>query len=283
MNRNLLQLLEERTPGIVTTRKGIERQNIPYPDSIQILKMRSFENFAEKGKWTRVRKGKYYGDVGLVVAVGSWGAKVLLVPRLYSHSTLASSLKRKRRITDSPEPALFNPEEFNNEYPPRRLENGNYIYMGHTYEHGLIRKRFDLHSIKSGPTDMPSQLFFLFKQSNHPLILTSTIPRPQEWDFEEHDIVVICSSRKGGIITTIQTTHAEVELADGEGTVSIPLHDLRKVFVAGDSVSIGGGALKGRTGLVVSINNDIAHIVDNTPEGDIPYIHSGDSIQVFII
>ena len=77
MNCNLLQLLEECTPRIVTTQKGIERQNIPYPDSIQMLKMRSIENFAEEGKWTRVHKGKYYGDdVGLVVVVGSWGAEV---------------------------------------------------------------------------------------------------------------------------------------------------------------------------------------------------------------
>jgi hypothetical protein len=37
-----------------------------------------------EGKWIRVLKGKYYGDVGLVVAVRSWGAEVLLVPRLNS-------------------------------------------------------------------------------------------------------------------------------------------------------------------------------------------------------
>ena len=49
MNCDLLQLLEEHTPGILTTRQGIERQNIPYPDSIKMLKMRSVENIVEEG------------------------------------------------------------------------------------------------------------------------------------------------------------------------------------------------------------------------------------------
>jgi hypothetical protein len=296
MNRDLLQLLEERTPGIMTTRQGIERQNIPYPDSIKMLKMCSAENIVEEGQWTRVRKGKYRGDVGLVIAVASWGAEVLLVPRLNSLAmqsstpNSASSLKRKRTadvpqpaLFDVPPSALFNPEEFNHKFPPESLANGHYTYMGLNFEHGLIRKRFDFHSINSTPTAMPYRLFFLFEQSKHPLILASTIPPPQEWVFEEHEMIVICSSKKEGTITAIQMMHGEVELANGEGTISVPLHDLRKVFVAGDSVSIRGGALIGRTGLVVSVDDDIAYIVDNSLEGGIPYIHGSDSIQVFII
>jgi transcription elongation factor len=288
MNRDLLELLEEHTPGIMTKQQGIKRQNIPYPDSIKMLKMRTIDDIVEEGKWIRVHKGKYYGDVGLVVAVVSWGAEVLLVPHLNllpMHSSTpnsASSLKRKRTTnSDIPQPALFNPEEFNGNFCLRKLDNGRYTYMGLTFENGLIRKRFDLHSIKSTPTDMPSHLFFLFERSRHPLILTSTIPRPQEWVFEEHEQIVICSSKKKGTITAIQMMHAEVELANGEGTISVPLHDLRKVFVAGNSVSIRGGALNGRTGLVVSVNDDIAYIVDNSPEGGIPYVHGSDSIQVF--
>ena len=283
MNHDLVQLLEERTPGIVMKRQGIERQSISYPDSIKMLKMRTVDSIVKEGKWTRVHKGKYHGDVGLVVEVVSWGAEVLLVPHLNSstpHS--ASSLKRKQ-ITDFPQPTLFNPGEFNGKFCPRRLDNGHYTYMGHAFEHGLIRKRFDFHSLKSTPIDMPSRLFFLFKQSKHPLILASTIPRPQEWVFEEHEMVVICSSKKEGTITAIRTMHAEVELANGEGTIPVPLHDLRKVFVAGDSISIRGGTLNGRTGLVVSVDDDIAYIVDNSLEGGIPYIHGSDSIQVFII
>ena len=96
-------------------------------------------------------------------------------------------------------------------------------------------------------------------------------------------MIVIRSSKKEGTITAIQMMHAEVELASGEGTISVPLHDLHKVFVAGDSVSIRGGALNGRMGLVVSVDDDIAYIVDNSLEGGIPYIHGSDSIQVFII
>ena len=288
MNLDLLRHLAERTPGIIVTQLGIERHIIPYPDSIKMLKMRTIDNIVEEGKWVRVRKGRYKGDVGLVVAVKFWGAEVLLVPCLKSrtmHSSTpnsTSSLKRKR-TADVPQPALFNPEDPNNNPRPRRLNNGHYTYMEHIFENGLIRKRFDLHSISSTPTDMPSRLFFLFKLSEHPCILASTIPRPQEWVFEEHDMVVICSSKKEGSITTIQAMHAEVELAHGEGAISVPLYDLRKVFVAGDSVSITSGPLNGRTGLVVNIDNDIAYIVDNSSEGGAPHIDGSNSIQVFII
>jgi len=147
MNRNLLELLEERTPGIMTKQQGIKQQNIPYPDSIKMLKMRTVDDIVEEGKWIRVHKGKYYRDVGLVVVVASWGAEVLLVPRLNllpTHSSTpnsASSLKRKQTTTsDIPQPALFNPEEFNGNLHPRKLDNGHYTYMGSTFEHGLIRK-----------------------------------------------------------------------------------------------------------------------------------------------
>jgi len=126
-------------------------------------------------------------------------------------------------------------------------------------------------------------MFFLFKLSEHPCILASTIPRPQEWVFEEHDMVVICSSKKEGKIATIQAMHAEVELAHGEGAISVPLHDLRKVFVAGDSVGITSGPLNGRTGLVISVDDDIAYIVDNSSEGGAPHNDGGDSVQVFMI
>jgi len=284
MNPDLLRHLAEHTPGIVVTQLGIERQIIPYPDSIKMLSMHTSNGIVEEGKWVRVHKGRYKGDVGLVVAVKFWGAEVLLVPHLKSRLThltpnSTSSLKRKR-TTDIPQPALFNPGDTNNIPCPRRLDNEHYTYMEHIFENGLIRKRFDLHSILPAPTSMPSCQFFLFKLSEHPSIRASTIPRPQEWVFEVHEVVVICSSKKKGIITTIQAMHAEVELTHGEGTTSVPLHDLRKVFVAGDSVSIMSDPLNGRTGLVINIDNDIAYIVDNSSEGGTLHMDGSDSIQV---
>ena len=288
MNSDLLRHLAERTPGIEVTRLGIERHIVPFPDSIKVLKMRTIDNVVEEGEWVRVRQGSYKGDVGLVVAVNFRGAEVLLVPRLKSRPTHSSgpnstSSSKRKRTADVPQLVLFNPEDLDNNPRPGRLDNGHYTYMKHTFEHGLIRKRFDLHSISSTPTAMPSRMFFLFKLSEHPSIRASTIPRPQEWVFEEHDMVVICSSKKEGRITTIGAMYAEVELAHGEGAISVPLHELRKLFVVGDSVSITSGPLNGRSGLVVNVDDDIAYIFDNSSEGCAPHINGGDSIQVFII
>ena len=287
MNRDLLLLLEEQTPGIVIPRQGIERQSIPFPDSLKMLTMHSTVNVVTKGKWFGVCKGKYIGDIGLVVAVRSWGAEVLLVPRLNSLPMAAESstpsLKRKRTAI-VPQPALFNPEDFDFAGPlrPKKLDNGRYTYAGHTFERGLIRKRLDFHSISSTPsTDMPSHLFFLFQQSEHPRVLASAIPRPKEWVFEEHEVVVICSSEKEGTIAVVQTMEAEVELANGEGSVIVPLHDLRKVFVLGDFVSITSGPFDRKSGLVINVKDDVAHILDKYEGVGIPNIDSSDSLQVF--
>jgi len=193
------------------------------------------------------------------------------------------SLKRKRTAV-VPQPALFNPQDFDfaGALCPKKLNNGHYIYAGHIFERGLIRKRLDFYSISSTPsTDMPSRLFFLFQQSEHPRILASAIPRPKEWVFEEHEVVVICSSEKEGTIAAVQTTEAEVELANGEGSVIVPLHDLRKVFVSGDFVSVTSGPFDGKSGLVVNVDGDIAHILDKSEDVGIPYIDGSNSLQVF--
>ena len=193
------------------------------------------------------------------------------------------SLKRKRTAI-VPQLALFNPEDFDHlgGYCPRRLDNGRYTYAGHTFECGLIHKRLDFHSISSTPsTDMPSRLFFLFQQSEHPRVLASAIPQPKEWVFEEHEVVVICSSEKEGTIAAVQTTEAEVELANGEGSIIVPLRDLRKVFVLGDFVSVTSGPFDGKSGLVINVNGDIAHILDKYEDVGIPNIDGSESLQVF--
>lgn len=94
-------------------------------------------------------------------------------------------------------------------------------------------------------------------------------------------MVVICSSEKEGTIAAVQTTEAEVELANGEGSVIVPLHDLRKVFVSGDFVSVTSGPFDGKSGLVVNVDGDIAHILDKSEDVGIPYIDGSNSLQVF--
>jgi len=252
-----------------------------------MLTIHSIINVVTEGKWFRECKGKYIGDIGLVVAVRSWGAEVLLVPCLNALPMVAESstpsLKRKRTAI-VPQLAVFNPEDFNFASPfcPKKLDNGRYTYVGHTFECGLIHKRLDFHSISSThSTDMPSRLFFLFQQSEHPLVLASAIPRPKEWVFEEHEVVVICSSEKEGTIAAVQTTEAEVELANGEGSVIVPLHDLCKVFVLGDFVSVTSGPFDGKSGLVINVNGNVAHILDKYKGVGIPNIDGSDSLQVF--
>lgn len=94
-------------------------------------------------------------------------------------------------------------------------------------------------------------------------------------------MVIICSSEKEGTIAAVQTMEAEVELANGEGSIIVPLHDLCKVFVLGDFVSVTSSPFDGKSGLIINVNGDVAHILDKYKGVGIPNIDGSDSLQVF--
>ncbi|KIK07882.1 hypothetical protein K443DRAFT_2099, partial [Laccaria amethystina LaAM-08-1] len=103
MNEHINRLLK-LTPGIVSRRTGIIREQIDFEDWTKMLTMHDIEANVDVGRWVRVRKGTYKGDVGYVLASESWGVRLLLVPRLSPPNLASSSLKRKRS-TVAPEPA----------------------------------------------------------------------------------------------------------------------------------------------------------------------------------
>lgn len=283
MNRELIKLLKQ-TPGIIIVRQSIRYESIPFPDSLAMLKMHSPDTLAEKGAWIRVLKGGYRGDVGLIIAMKSWGVEVVLIPRLSTPQddlTPGPSTSTKRKRTSiRPEPSLFDPNSIRG---PRlkKLPNGRYKFAGNLFEHGLILKRLDLHSFKSNPLNIPFESFSLFRSSRHPAILTSQLPQPQEWLFDENDSVIIPSSKKVGIVLAVKPTYAEVKLSNGEGIIIVPFHDILKMFVSGTSITITGGAFRGRAGLVVKVDGETAQVLEKTNEGIHSHIDASHSLQVF--
>ncbi|KAF8799587.1 hypothetical protein BYT27DRAFT_7120230, partial [Phlegmacium glaucopus] len=180
MNNGLTDLLKS-TPGVIHTRNGLVQQTIDMSDWTKMLMMHDPTTVVGMGRWVRVSKGVFKGDIGLVVGCENWGAEVLLVPRLKAPTT-DHSLKRKRS-TIRPQPTLFDPIAFKYSHDIELKTRGNGVYTvgGSTFEHGLIRKKYDLHSLSSDVLDIPSHLFSLFQSSEHPTILVSAFPRPQEW------------------------------------------------------------------------------------------------------
>lgn len=288
MNTALVRLLSW-TPGIIRTRRGVSRQPIDFLDWTKVLTIEQPQNIVKAGGWVRARRGMYKGDVGLVVGFGDGVAEVLLVPRLKGPTMDSSSKRRpptnsskRRRSTTRPTPELFDPAAFKRLHnrDPKRQEDGGYTAGGFTFEHGLIRKRYDLHSILSDVVDISSRFLNLFLLSNHPTILTSAFPRPQEWSFEEREWVTIQPSNKLGSVNFVFLEYLEVELASNEGAVPVPWRNVRKFITVGDFVSITAGPLCGKTGWVHRINKDIVHVLEKCIEGEVSGPDAGKAIKV---
>jgi len=90
---------------------------------------------------------------------------------------------------------------------------------------------------------MLTSMFFLFQQSNHPAILSARFPCPLEWIFNKGDQVLICSSRKLGVVTSIGAEMVKVDLTSGEGLISVTWTELCKHVIVGDFVEVLSGLL----------------------------------------
>jgi transcription elongation factor len=262
MNEYLNRLLK-LTPGIVRRRTGIIREQIDFVDWTKMLTMHDHDADVHAGGWARVCKGTYKGDVGYVAISETWGVRLLLVPRLPPPRPAGSSLKRKRSAA-VPEPALFEPDAMERIYgtPAIASDDGTHRFGGNIFEDGLIIQEFDLHSVSSTSV-IPTSLFFLFQQSRHSVLLTAKFPRPLEWNFVEGESVLVSSSGKLGVVKTIWTDSVEVDLANGEGIMSVTWSDLRKHIVTGDFVEIVSGPLREQTGWVEGIDGETVHVIDH--------------------
>jgi transcription antitermination factor NusG len=279
MNPNLDFLLKS-APGIIRTHQDVVRHQVDFPDWTKLLTMKDPATIVEVGQWVRIYSGLYKGDFGFVAHLETWGVEVLLVPRLKAPN-MDSSRKRKRTAI-RPEPALFDLNNFRHLYgiDPKHRDDGSYTSRGQVFEHGLLRRRYDLHSLSSTQAGIPSNIFFLFQLSKHPAVMVSKFPCPKEWVFEEGDQVVICSSKKKAIVTLVETDHLEVDLATEEGNVAVSWHDVCKAFVVGDFISIASGPFQGTIGWIDHIEGDIAHVLKYQEEGN--SLKPADEIMVFL-
>ena len=271
------------TPGIIRKQSGVVLQNIDPSDWVKLLTMQDPTSVVEAGQWIRVLNGAYKGDLGFVTRVEAWGAQILVVPRLKTPILEADiSLKRKRTAI-KPEPRLFDPDTFSSVFQrrPKLQDNGTYTSGGLVFDHGLLRLKLDLHSIRPSSTGIPSRTLGLFNQSSHPAVTGSKFPRPEEWIFEEGERVIVSSSEKEATIAAVKSTHLEVDLATNEGIEAVSWYNVRKVFSAWDFVSVMSGPLKGTMGWVERITDNTVYLLEYMEEGNIS--SSVDDIKVSFI
>jgi ribosomal protein L24 len=262
------------TPGIIRKQSGVVRQMINPSDWLKLLTMQDLMTVVNAGWWVRVHNGAYKGELGFVTRVEAWGARVLVVPRLKTPTPqVATSLKRKRTAI-KPEPGLFDPATFSSVFQrqPKLQDDGTYTSRNLVFDHGLLQLNLDLHSISpvdANSAGFPSRILGLFSLSSHPALEGSKFPRPVEWIFEKGEKIIITPSGKEASVAAVKCTHLEVDLASEEGIEDVSWYNVRKVFSAGDFVSVTSGPLRGMMGWVERIETDTVYLLEYKEKGNV--------------
>jgi len=279
MNEHLWHHLKY-TPGIIQRQQDIICEIVDPADWKATLKI---AHHVKVGKWVRVVKGTYKGDVGCVSKLETSGkVAVLLVPRLLSPSKLTgqSPSNKRKRYNPPPEPELFFPNVAKDTHTRNPLPSDvggdaipsetHFLHDGEQFEYSLIVKNYRMHSISTTVINIPTNSLSRFRFSRHPLILASSLPKPVEWIFEEGEKVYIPSSGKQGAICTVKVDGVEVKLNNGEDMVKVTWLDIRKVCVIGDYVEVLSGKHKGQKGWIQPraldfVSPDLVCIIGDNP------------------
>jgi hypothetical protein len=146
----------------------------------------------ELGKWVKVRRGIYKGDVGYVLSVAASEVHLLFIPRL---APLDASHSKRKRLQTSLTLKLFKLETVKQYYTiePRHIHENIYSVGNNRFEHGLIVRSYSFNSVSTGVSTMPWELYCLFRASGHPELIShkSSFPRPSEWNFSEGEEIYI--------------------------------------------------------------------------------------------
>lgn len=264
INNELLTLLKS-TPGLVHRFPDVSRSQIDIGDWTKLLTMTDHSTGPSVDSWVRVRSGLYKGDTGFLTGIEAWGGvSVLLIPRLPPPYDETKSSGKRKRPSSRPIPMLFDPEIAAHAYPehPVYREDGCYHFLGSRFQHGLVYKKYNIHSV-SPASEITIEAFHLFRDSRHPKL--TAFPRPMEWVFEEGEEVVIISSQKRGIVSQVQVLSAEVDLHNGEGLVNVSWPDLHKDFRIGEFIENMNGLESDFQGWVAKIENGSIEVLGKSP------------------
>jgi ribosomal protein L24 len=268
LDADMISLLN-LTPGIIRKQSGVERQIIEPSDWVKLLTMQDPMTAVKEGDWIQVHNGVYKGDLGFVRRLESWGAQVLVVPRLKTPTPQAATSLKRKRTAIRPEQKLFDPTTFSSVFQRQAKLRGDGIYTssGLVFDHGLLRLNLDLHSISLNSAGISTRILGLFSISSHPDLTGSKFPRPEEWIFEEGERVIV--SGKEATIAAVKSTHIEVDLSTNEGIEAVSWYNVRKVFSTGDFVSVTSGPLRGTMGWVERVADDTAYLLEYKEIGNV--------------
>ncbi|KAM3160524.1 Transcription elongation factor SPT5 [Lachancea thermotolerans] len=238
----------------------------------------------EEGSYVRIKRGIYKGDLAVVDQISENNLEVLLkiVPRLdYGKNDeidADTNTRKQKRPTfaQRPPPQLFNPTmalrmDQANLY---KRDDRHFTYRNDDYVDGYLFKSFRIQYLETKNIQPSVEELARFGSKEGNLDLTTisqTIKKAQaaKVTFQIGDRVeVLSGEQKGskGFVTRTSMDIIAVNLPQlGMKALEFPISSLRKIFEAGDHVTVVGGDHQGDAGLVLAVKNgQVTFVSDQT-------------------
>lgn len=252
-------------PNVFASNKVLKVPIKEYPDMFRVAKKQETE--LVPGKYVRVRRGRYAGDLAVVVDLSDNGleARLKLLPRLdYGRTTQVGGAKSRER----PPARLFAPQEAQ-AHDPRGLQQHGasaYTYLGEEYVKGFLHKDFKLAMLEiEGVAPTLAEIARFQDGGDDGALDLASIgdelarAGAQSTKFAAGERVEVTRGEQTGLRGHVATSRAGDGMVtvrgDGEFAgieISVPAGHLRKHFRVGDHVRVVRGNYKDDTGLVVA-------------------------------
>jgi transcription elongation factor SPT5 len=246
---------------------------VPLEEKIRILTLRDLDDPVIPGSWVRPKRGKYKGDLGLVLTVNHCILKVALVPRI-PMILPDPSLKGKRKQPPQcrPPQRLFNFAEIVDVYGLDAVKTGDGSdrFNGDVYKNGMLEKVFDLTGLKTqdvNPSMDEVKPFHSIGSSSWGAI-RKLIAQNAVVGLSPGDTVQIISGEQQGLrgeLINVGTDVVRVILKTGSSSgqlVDVPSDIVQKYFESGDYVKVRVGTERGRSGWVIACDQGVVTLYE---------------------
>ena len=268
---------------------------VPIGEMPDLLRVRKTET-VEVGKYVRVKRAKYAGDLAQVADVMENGLEVelKLVPRLdYGATDDADAHKRKRpnagpsktAITGRPPARLFNETEAQKRLG-KYLQQGSsfatkdFTFMGDSYVNGFLIKTFKIQHLETEDVNPTLEEVSIFQEGGEDngvfnLQALQTARKQQKSTYLVGDKVEVWQGEQQGAAGTVISTQGDIVSLRVSGgslrgqTIEAPSNILRKYFQVGNHVVVISGSYAGASGFVERIKDERVSIITDSNQEEL--------------
>ncbi|KAL1920767.1 uncharacterized protein VTP21DRAFT_11402 [Calcarisporiella thermophila] len=260
-------------------------------DMVNVLKIVKKEVDLEPGRWVRIRRGLYQGDLAQIIEIPESGDSVVvkLIPRLDlgPKEELIPGSKRKKNTSNfgmRPPQKLFNPKEIDKLERSKSLvirRHNVVTYGNEVFRDGYLEKDVKISNLildEVNPTlDEVTKFQGGGGEENEGIdvaALTPSVTSNIVGQFVPGDHVEVIKGEMmhmHGIVDSVKdgSVFVRPQIVGQHKLWSIKPHLLRKRFSEGDHVRVINGQYKDETGLIVKIDENVVTMLSDLTMSEI--------------